>query len=116
MSKVTCDLTITLDGYAAGHHQTEERPFGDDGGDGWGDRLHAWYADKEENAKEIGRMTTARRVRDGPQHVRSRAGRLGPGVEAAGGATARRTTHRCSCSPTTRATRMRWRAAPRSTS
>jgi hypothetical protein len=34
--RVTCDLTITLDGYAAGLNQSEARPFGDDGGDGWG--------------------------------------------------------------------------------
>ena len=42
---VTCDLTISIDGYAAGLNQTEQRPFGDDGGDGWGDRLHAWYGE-----------------------------------------------------------------------
>ena len=60
MTTVTCDLTITVDGYSAGHHQTEQRPFGDDGGDGWGDRLHAWYAEKQENAAEIGRMATAK--------------------------------------------------------
>ena len=61
MSRVVCDLTITADGYSAGHNQTEERPFGDDGGDGWGDKLHAWYADTpEENQAEIDRMTAAK--------------------------------------------------------
>ena len=56
---VTCDLTITLDGYAAGHHQTEQRPFGDDGGDGWGDKLHAWFADaSDENRAEIDQLGT----------------------------------------------------------
>jgi hypothetical protein len=39
MSKVTCNLSISADGYSAGHNQTEKRPFGDDGGDGWGNRL-----------------------------------------------------------------------------
>jgi dihydrofolate reductase len=59
--KVTCDLTISLDGYATGHNQTEERPFGDDGGDGWGDRLHAWYAEgPDEHPAEFARMTTAK--------------------------------------------------------
>ena len=59
--KVTCDLTITLDGYAAGHNQSEQRPFGDDGGDGWGDRLHAWYAEgPDEHPDEFARMMTAR--------------------------------------------------------
>jgi hypothetical protein len=37
--RVTCDLTVSVDGYSAGLNQTEERPFGDDGGDGWGDKL-----------------------------------------------------------------------------
>ncbi|MBO2448946.1 dihydrofolate reductase family protein [Actinomadura barringtoniae] len=46
--KVTCDLSISADGYSAGLNQTEERPFGDDGGDGWGDKLHAWMEDPEE--------------------------------------------------------------------
>ena len=58
---VTCDLTITLDGYAAGHRQTEQRPFGDDGGDGWGDRLHAWYGEgREVHPAEFDRMLTAK--------------------------------------------------------
>jgi dihydrofolate reductase len=60
MSKVTCDLTITVDGYSAGHNQSEERPFGDDGGDGWGDRLHAWaFENAEESQAEVDRMTSA---------------------------------------------------------
>ena len=39
MSIVTCDLAVTLDGYAAGPSQTRERPFGeiDDM------TLHAWH-------------------------------------------------------------------------
>ena len=39
-----------------------------------------------------------------------------PQRRAAGGATTRRSTTPCSCSPTTRASRWRWRAARRSTS
>lgn len=35
--KVTCDLSISADGYSAGLDQTEQRPFGDDAGDGWGE-------------------------------------------------------------------------------
>ncbi|TCK21957.1 dihydrofolate reductase family protein [Pseudonocardia endophytica] len=41
-SRVICNITISVDGYVAGPDQTEGRPFGDDGGDGFGDRLHAW--------------------------------------------------------------------------
>lgn len=57
MGQVTCDITTTVDGYSAGHHQTEERPFGDDGGAGTGDRLHAWMLETpEENRAEIDRL------------------------------------------------------------
>ena len=57
-----------------------------------------------------------RRLHHGPQHVRPRPGRVGPRLDAAGGARTRRTTRPSSCSPTTRASRSRWRAARRSTS
>jgi dihydrofolate reductase len=61
MGKVTCDLTISLDGYSAGLNQTEQRPFGDDGGDGWGDKLHAWYGEGPEvHPAEFARMMTAK--------------------------------------------------------
>ena len=57
---VTCDLTISADGYSAGLDQTEERPFGDDGGDGWGDRLHAWFTETaDENRAEIDQIMAA---------------------------------------------------------
>jgi dihydrofolate reductase len=51
MTKVFCDISISIDGYSAGLNQTEERPFGDDGGDGWGSKLHAWYVDPAEEKK-----------------------------------------------------------------
>jgi dihydrofolate reductase len=60
MSKVTCNLTITADGYAAGHNQSEQRPFGDDCGDGWGNRLHAWaFDDRAENEAEVAQLADA---------------------------------------------------------
>ena len=63
MSRVTCHQSTSADGYAAGPNQTEERPFGDDGGDGWGNRLHAWMFDNpEENRAEIDQGTTAARA------------------------------------------------------
>ncbi|MEU4606446.1 dihydrofolate reductase family protein [Kribbella sp. NPDC023972] len=59
--KVICGITISADGYSAGLNQSEERPFGDDGGDGWGDKLHAWYSDTpDENQAEIDEMTAAK--------------------------------------------------------
>jgi dihydrofolate reductase len=60
MGGVICDITISADGYSAGLNQSEERPFGDDGGDGWGGRLHAWmFDDTEANRVETDQMTTA---------------------------------------------------------
>ena len=60
MGRVICDITISADGYSAGLNQSEERPFGDDGGDGWGGRLHAWmFDDTEANRVETDQMTTA---------------------------------------------------------
>lgn len=59
-NKVIVNQTITADGYAAGRNQTEERPFGDDGGDGWGDRMHAWMFDAgAENEAEVDQINTA---------------------------------------------------------
>ncbi|CAL9330991.1 dihydrofolate reductase family protein [Streptomyces sp. enrichment culture] len=58
---VLCNITVSLDGYAAGPNQTEERPFGDDGDDGTGRLLHAWMFDTpEENRAEAEAMTQAR--------------------------------------------------------
>jgi dihydrofolate reductase len=61
LGKVLCDLTISADGYSAGLNQTEERPFGEDGGNGSGAGLHAWMFDSpDENRAELDQMTTAK--------------------------------------------------------
>jgi dihydrofolate reductase len=61
MGSVIGDITVSADGYSAGLNQTEERPFGDDGGDGSGDRLHAWMFDTpEENRAERGQFASAK--------------------------------------------------------
>jgi len=50
MSKVTCDVSISLDGYSAGPNQTAEKPFGD----GVNDRLHRWmFEDAESNQRAL---------------------------------------------------------------
>ncbi|UNX53470.1 dihydrofolate reductase family protein [Georgenia sp. TF02-10] len=60
MNKVIAHQSITADGHAAGTNQTEARPFGADGGDGWGNRLHAWmFDDADENRAEIDQMAGA---------------------------------------------------------
>lgn len=59
--KVTCDLTISVDGFAAGLNQTEDRPFGDDGGDGWANNLHAWFGEGPDvHPDEFARLMTAK--------------------------------------------------------
>ncbi|MER7333605.1 MULTISPECIES: hypothetical protein [unclassified Micromonospora] len=81
MGRVISDITISADGYSAGLNQTEERPFGDDGSDGSGDKLHAWMFDTpEENRAEVDQMTAAKAF------IRVAAwkpGRSGPGGNAA---------------------------------
>ncbi|MEU3661095.1 dihydrofolate reductase family protein [Streptomyces sp. NPDC032940] len=58
--KVICDITVSVDGYSAGLHQSEERPFGEDGGDGSGAALHAWMFDTpDENRAELDRLSAA---------------------------------------------------------
>lgn len=58
--RVTCELSVSADGYSAGPNQTEDRPFGDDGGNGWGDKLHAWMADSSAaNSVEVEQTTAA---------------------------------------------------------
>ncbi|RBP63619.1 RibD domain-containing protein [Brevibacterium sanguinis] len=60
MGRVICEQTITIDGCAAGLNQSEDRPFGDDGGDGCGNRLHAWMFDRpEENREELEQLGAA---------------------------------------------------------
>lgn len=58
--RVIGDLTLTVDGFSAGLNQTEERPFGDDGGDGSGAGLHAWmFETPDENRDEIAQLGAA---------------------------------------------------------
>jgi dihydrofolate reductase len=56
MSKVTCDMAMSVDGFAAGPNQTMDNPFGD-GVDG---RLHRWmFEEPEANAAAIEAITAA---------------------------------------------------------
>jgi dihydrofolate reductase len=59
MSKVTSDMSISVDGFAAGTNQRLDAPFGDGVGDD-GQRLHRWMFERaEENAAEIEAITAA---------------------------------------------------------
>jgi hypothetical protein len=56
MSQVVCDISLSVDGYAAGPNQTLEKPFGD----GPVDDLHAWmFEPRRENEAEVSAITAA---------------------------------------------------------
>ena len=56
MSKVNCDMSMSVDGFVAGPNQSLANPFGD----GIGDRLHRWmFEEPEANAAEIQGVTAA---------------------------------------------------------
>jgi dihydrofolate reductase len=49
MSQVTCDLTVSLDGYVAGPHQSLQMPLGERG-----ETLHRWqFEEREANAAQV---------------------------------------------------------------
>jgi dihydrofolate reductase len=55
MSKVTCDITVSVDGYAAGPNQRMDEPLGDGG-----ELLHRWmFEEAEANAEEVEKITSA---------------------------------------------------------
>ena len=54
MSQVTCDVTVSLDGFSASPNQSFDNPFGKGGAD----RLHRWmFEEAEANAEEIQAIT-----------------------------------------------------------
>jgi dihydrofolate reductase len=59
MSKVTSDMSMSVNGFTAGTNQRLDAPFGDGIGDD-GQRLHRWMFERaEENAAEIEAITAA---------------------------------------------------------
>ena len=58
MGIVTCDISISLDGYSAGPNQSLDRPFGDGVEDP--ETLHSWMFDHaDEHRAELAGITTA---------------------------------------------------------
>ena len=56
MTRVTCDMSMSVDGFVAGTGQRLEEPFGD----GPRGRLHRWmFEQAEANAQELARITSA---------------------------------------------------------
>ena len=119
------NFSISLDGFGTGEPQSQDAPFGHAG-----ERLHEWmFATRwgaRWSASPAAAAASTTPSRGGsipgsaprswvpgssarPDGTRTRSGR-------AGGAPTRRSTHRPSSSPITRAHRSRWRAARRSTS
>lgn len=58
MGIVTCDISISLDGYSAGPNQSVDRPFGDGVEDG--ETLHSWMFDHaDDHRAEVAGITAA---------------------------------------------------------
>ena len=56
MTKVTCDMSMSVDGFVAGTDQRLDEPFGD----GPRGRLHRWmFEQPEANAADLARITSA---------------------------------------------------------
>jgi len=56
MTKVTCDMATSVDGFVAGPNQSLANPFGE----GVGNRLHRWmFEEPEANAAAIEAITAA---------------------------------------------------------
>jgi dihydrofolate reductase len=56
MSKVTCDMSISVDGFAAGLNQRLDKPFGDDA-----EALHRWmFEHRERHAADFAPILAAR--------------------------------------------------------
>ena len=127
MSKLRCQISISLDGFVAGPNQSEEDPLGE-GGEGlhdWVIQLAAWRQSHgmeggevnestrilEEALENVGAGVMGRTCSALPAVVRG-----GTASGRDGGATTRRTTTPCSSLPTTRVTPWRWTEGQRSTS
>jgi dihydrofolate reductase len=56
MTKVKCDMSMSVDGFVAGPNQSADKPFGE----GVDDRLHRWMFEQADvNAAEIEAITSA---------------------------------------------------------
>src|SRR5215510_1783328 len=97
---VTCGISISVDGFAAGPRQSLDHPIGEGG-----DRLHRWmFEQPDANAAELAALTSAGAYIMG-RNMFGPAAAPGTRTGAAGGARSRLTTRWCSCSATIRATR-----------
>ena len=75
MSNFVCDISISVDGFAAGPGQTREMPFGTIEHN----RLHDWmFNATAENQDEVNGITDAGAFINGTQHVWLRSWRMGP--------------------------------------
>ena len=114
MTLTTCHMSISLDGFVAGPDQSRENPLGVGGLE-----LHHWHLDEPLHEADARARDVLMRPRGAYVMGRNMFGPIrarGMTNGAGGGAMSRRTTLRCSSSPTIRTTRSRWRAGRRSTS
>ena len=115
MTDTTCHMSISLDGFVAGPDQSREHPLGKRGRE-----LHGWHLGDERAKRPTRPPSPGSCARAAPTSwaatCSGRSAVSGRRTGAAGGGPSRRTTHRCSCSPITPASRSRWRAGRPSTS
>ena len=115
MGKLTFDISMSLDGFVAGPDQSLENPLGV-GGEGlhdWGIRTASWREQHGYEGGETGpdseivgeSMAAAGAVVMGRNMFGGGPGPWGDNPWRAGGVTSRPSTCRCSCSPTTPASR-----------
>ena len=76
MTKITCHMSMSLDGFVAGPDQSRENPLGVRGLE-----LHQWHLGEPTHEADIAATRladgSARRVRDGTKHVRPDPRRVG---------------------------------------
>ena len=108
MTDTTCHMSISLDGFVAGPDQSRENPLGRRGRE-----VHAWHLG-DERANDAATPRAGCCVRAAPTSwaatCSDRSAVSGTRTGAAGGVPSRRTTRRCSCSPTTLTSRSRCKA------
>lgn len=98
MGPVTCDVTVSSDGFCAGPNQSMQFPLGEGA-----EKLHRWQFEQiEENAKEIAAITEASAFIMG-SHMFGPPPVPIPPTGPAGGEIIRPITHRFSCSVRIRA-------------
>jgi len=105
MGKVTASLAISLDGVMAGPNQGPDAPMGEGAGERLVEYMHRWmFGEPEKHEAALAALQAPSAMIVG-RNMFSPVAVSGTRSGVAGGATSLRTTRRCSCSRTIRASR-----------